>query len=96
MLAYLSKLARSPVTIFFCTKTFPRQVFFTSVSQVSSTGGAVMSPGIVASLTFAVIGPWGPVVSYQYSDILMINMIISCSEMFVCLSIFISTGIYIM
>ena len=37
-----------------------------------------MSPGIVASLTFAVIGPWGPVVSYQYSDILMINMIIVC------------------
>lgn len=55
-----------------------------------------MSPGIVASLTFAVIGPWGPVVSYQYSDILMINMIISCAEIIVCLSIFIGTGIYIM
>ena len=55
-----------------------------------------MSPGIVASFTFGVVVLWGPVVSYQYSDILMINMIISCLEMFVCLSIFISTGIYIM
>ena len=87
MLADLLKLARSPVTIFFCTEEFPHQVFSTSVRHVSSTGGAVMSPGIVASLTFAVIGPWGPVVSYQYSVILMINMIISCSEIIVCLSL---------
>ena len=55
-----------------------------------------MSPGIVASFTFGVVVLWDPVVSYQNSDILMIIMIISCSDIIVCLSIFIGTGIYIM